>query len=250
MSPPPLGSLPKDWTNRDINRRLIRSLEEKGVAMNWTELLKAETESVYAVTEKLVAMVEEDALGWKPATGSNWMTTGQLLKHLTESCGTCFRGFVKGEWGMPDGVDISNLPPESMLPPADKLPAVASLAEASRLLRRDKQLAFEMLASCSEEELASKPAPAPWDPTEMVLGHRLLQMIDHLNQHKGQLFYYLKLQGKPVTPATSGGPRAAFDAARRRLALTAISLCSSSCRTRPHPAILSDSRPCVRSAAG
>ena len=32
----------------------------------------------------------------------------------------------------------------------------------------------------------------------MVLGRRLLQMVEHLNQHKGQLFYYLKLQGVPV----------------------------------------------------
>jgi hypothetical protein len=166
--------------------------------MNWTQLLKAETAAAYAVTEKLVALVDESALGWKPATGNNWMTTGQLLKHLTESCGACFRGFVKGDWGMPEGVDIDNLPPEAMLPPAEKLPAVASLAEATRLLLRDKHLAFDMLASCSEEELATRIAQAPWDPTEMVLGRRLLQMIEHLNQHKGQLFYYLKLQGKPV----------------------------------------------------
>ena len=32
----------------------------------------------------------------------------------------------------------------------------------------------------------------------MRLGHRLLGMIGHLTQHKAQLFYYLKLQGKPV----------------------------------------------------
>jgi hypothetical protein len=32
----------------------------------------------------------------------------------------------------------------------------------------------------------------------MILGRRLLQMVDHLKAHKGQLFYYLKLQGKPV----------------------------------------------------
>jgi hypothetical protein len=62
-----------------------------------------------------------------------------------------------------------------------------------------------MLASCSEEQLAGKPAPAPWDPTEIVLGHRLLQMIDHLKQHKGQLFYYLKLQGKPVNTGNLWG---------------------------------------------
>jgi hypothetical protein len=167
-------------------------------AVNWMELLKTETESTYAVAGKLVAMAGDDALGWKPATGKNWMTTGQLLKHLTESCGACFRGFIKGEWGLPEGVDINNLPPESMLPPAEKLPTVSSVAEATRLLLKDKQLAFEMLSGCSEDELATRPAPAPWDPTEIVLGHRLLQMIDHLKQHKGQLFYYLKLQGKPV----------------------------------------------------
>ena len=172
--------------------------------MNWTELLKVETESAYAVTEKLMAMVEEKTLGWKPATGSNWMTTGQLLKHLVESCGVCFRGFIKGEW--PEVVDnVRDLPPEAQLPPAEMLPAVTSLDEAVRLLHRDKQLAVEMLSRCSEEELAGKPAPAPWDPTGVVLGRRLLQMVEHMKQHKSQLFYYLKLQGKPVNTADLWG---------------------------------------------
>ena len=166
--------------------------------MNWTELLNAETESVYAVTEKLMSRVDESVLAWKPATGSNWMTTGQLLRHLAESCGASFRAFIKGDWGLPEGVDINNLPPEQMLPPAENMPAVASVVEAIQLLLKDKQLAFEVLRSCSEEELATKPTPAPWDPMGMVLGQRLLQMIDHTKQHKGQLFYYLKLQGKSV----------------------------------------------------
>jgi uncharacterized damage-inducible protein DinB len=166
--------------------------------MNWTKLLKAEIESSYSVTEKLLARVGDDTLEWKPATGSNWMTTGQLLKHITESCGAGFRGFVTGNWGLPEGMKIDELSPEEMLPPAEKLPSIASVAEAIQLLRKDKQMAFETMATCDEEELAHKPAPAPWDPTQMILGHRLLQMVDHLKQHKGQLFYYLKLQGKPV----------------------------------------------------
>jgi uncharacterized damage-inducible protein DinB len=173
--------------------------------VEWKKLLKAETESAYAVTEKLLALVEDDALEWKPATGSNWMTTGQLVKHLTESCGVCFRGFIKGEWPMPEGMDIKDLPPESMLPPAEKLPTITSLAGATQMLLKDRELAFEMLDGCSDEELATKPAPAPWDPTELVLGHRLLQMIEHLKQHKGQLFYYLKLQGKPVNTSDLWG---------------------------------------------
>ena len=163
--------------------------------MNWTELLKAEVESTYAVTERLLALVGEDSLEWKPSTGSNWMTTGQLLKHLTQGCGATFRAFITGDWGLPEGTDSSEL---TQLPPAEKLPTVESVAEARRLLREDKETAFEMLAASGEEQLAHNPAPAPWDPTEMLLGHRLLQMVDHQKQHKGQLFYYLKLQGKPV----------------------------------------------------
>jgi uncharacterized damage-inducible protein DinB len=167
--------------------------------MNWTQLLKAEIQSTHAVTEALLALVGDDTLGWRPSTGSNWMTTGQLLKHMTQACGAPFRGFVTGDWGLPEGKDISEVKPEEDLPPAEKLPTLESVAEARQLLQEDKQLALEMLAASGEEKLAHEIAPAPWDPTQMVLGHRLLRMIDHLKQHKGQLFYYLKLQGKPVS---------------------------------------------------
>ena len=163
--------------------------------MNWTELLKRELQSAYATTEKLMGLVDDNALAWKPATGANWMTTGQLLRHLSEASGTAFRGFITGDWGLPAGADTSEM---AQLPPAEKLPAVGSVAEAKRLLEADKALAFKMLATRDDEALARDKAPAPWDPTPMVLGHRLLQMVDHLKQHKGQLFYYLKLQGKPV----------------------------------------------------
>lgn len=166
--------------------------------MSWTELLKREINSKYRVTENLMGLVEDDQLDWKPSSGSNWMTTGQVLSHLTNACGAGFRGFVTGDWGLPDGVDMSKLPPEEMLPPAEKMPAVGSVAEAKKLLAEDKQVALEMLSKCSEEDLMSKPAPAPWDSSEMILGHRLLEMVGHLFSHSHQLFYYLKLQGKPV----------------------------------------------------
>ena len=166
--------------------------------MDWKELLTKEIELTYAVTEGLLDLVDEDSLQWKPGTGNNWMTAGQLLKHISNACGESMRGFVTGDWGLPEGVDVNNLPPEEMLPPAEKLPAVGSVSEAKQLLGDDKQLAFSMLSECSEEELATKQTVAPWDPSGMILGHRLLQMVDHLKEHKAQLFYYLKLQGKPV----------------------------------------------------
>lgn len=166
--------------------------------MSWKELITRELEDTYRVSAALFDLVEEADLNWKPATGSNWMTTAQLLKHLTDSCSGSFKGVVTGDWGMPDHGDMSELPPEEMLPPAEKLPSVAGLAEAKRLLAEDRRGALDILSSLDEEKLATAKAPVPWDPTEMILGHRLLQMVDHMKQHKGQLFYYLKLQGKPV----------------------------------------------------
>ena len=166
--------------------------------MTWTELLKLQIESAYASADGLIGMVNDGELGWKPATGENWMTMGQLLRHLTDACGAPCKGFVTGDWGMPEGVDLSELPPEEMLPPAEKLPALESVADARRLLAEDKAVALAMIEQSGEEDLAGKKVTAPWDPREIALGKQLLQMIGHLEQHKAQLFYYLKLQGKPV----------------------------------------------------
>ncbi len=119
--------------------------------------------------------------------------------HLGSACGAPMRGFVSGDWGLPEDAEMGDQPP------ASKLPAVGSVAEARRLVSEDKQAALQALAASTEDDLAHKKAPAPWDPTELLLGHRLLQMLDHLKQHKGQLFYYLKLQGRPVGTANLWG---------------------------------------------
>ena len=97
--------------------------------MNWTEMLTAEAEEAYRATLGMLDLVDEDALGWKPATGDNWMTTGQLLSHLTSACGYCCRAFVTGDWGTPDGQDLAEMSDEEMLPSADKMPTAESLLD-------------------------------------------------------------------------------------------------------------------------
>ncbi len=166
--------------------------------MTWTELLTAYIDQTYKAADGLMGMVDDEALGWKPETGSNWMTTGQLLKHMTDACGFCCRGFVTGDWGFPEGVDPSQLSAEEMLPPAEKMPTLGSVAKARDLLAADKKLALAMVKESGEEDLQQKTAPAPWDPRPLPLGQRFMQMVSHLELHKTQLFYYLKLQGKPV----------------------------------------------------
>ena len=168
--------------------------------MNWTELLKASVEAAYPVTDALMAKVSDDELDWKPATGENWMTVGQLLMHLTTACGTGCRGFVTGDWGMPPDMKLEDLSPEDMLPPAEKLPTIGSVAEARQKLAEDKAVALQMIEQAGEADLDGRISAAPWDPPDMQksLGQHLLSMAMHLDLHKAQLFYYLKLLGRPV----------------------------------------------------
>lgn len=161
--------------------------------MNWTKLLEGEIEGTYRATDGLMQLAEGLPLSWKPSGGSNWMTTGQLLHHLTNACGHCCRGFVTGDWGMPkDATDAD------MTPPAEKMPTVKSVAEARKLLAEDKAVALRMVKEVGEKDLDAKLVGAPWNPTQHPLGLQFLQMTQHLASHKSQLFYYLKLQGKPV----------------------------------------------------
>ena len=167
--------------------------------MTWTELITCGIDEAYKVSDNLMSMVKDDELAWKPATGHNWMTVGQLMKHMTESCGMCCKGFVTNDWGLPEGMAMSDLPPEQMMPPAEKLPTVGSVAEARKLLAADKQVALAMVAQAGEANLEGQKMAAPWEPdAEKSLGMHLFGMVMHLNQHKGQLFYYLKLMGRDV----------------------------------------------------
>ncbi len=167
--------------------------------MKWKELLSDEIAYTYGVTDHLVSFVRDDELDWKPEHGSNWMSMGQLLMHMTDACGSTFDGLISGAWDIREEFSLDELEMQRIFPSADMLPAADSVANVRRLLADDRKLALKSLKKCSEEELSGKYAPAPWTRTPMILGQRLLHMVHHLNQHKAQLYYYLKLVGKPVS---------------------------------------------------
>lgn len=161
--------------------------------MNWTQLLTDEIDAAYNATDGLMKLAAKLPLDWKPATGANWMTTGQLLMHLTNACGHCCEGFVKGSWPMP-----KDAKPGDMLPAAERMPSAKSVASARKLLAADKALALAMIEKAGEKSLGTRKVTAPWNPTPKLLGRQCLEMVEHLASHKSQLFYYLKLQGVPV----------------------------------------------------
>lgn len=169
--------------------------------MNWTELLTDSVEENYRVTDNLMAMVGDDELDWKPATGSNWLTVGQLLLHLTQSCGWCCDAFLTGNWGPPEGALAEDGPPseEAMLPPAEAMASVDSVQAARDALAADKQVALAAIATAGEAKLAGETVAAPWAPEHpAIYGRQFLGMVTHLQSHKSQLFHYLKSMGKDV----------------------------------------------------
>jgi len=166
--------------------------------MKWKELLSDEIIYTYGVTDHLMSLIKDDELDWKPDHGHNWMSMGQLLMHMSDACGSTFDGLINGEWDIREEFSINELDVKQIFPSANLLPSANSVHDARKLLDNDKKLALKSLKKCSEEDLSGKFAPAPWTRTPMILGQRLLHMIYHLNQHKTQLFYYLKLTGRQI----------------------------------------------------
>jgi uncharacterized damage-inducible protein DinB len=163
--------------------------------MSLSEILKEDAAATYGVTRGLFALVDD--LAWKPSTGRNWMTTGQLLRHCADACGAGMRGFITGDWGE-YGEAMAEAGEAPPLPTAEELPAVASVDEALRLLEADQAVCMQALSGVSDERLLGERSVAPWGGPEQTLLQHCFMNIRHLAQHKGQLFYYLKLQGKDV----------------------------------------------------
>jgi uncharacterized damage-inducible protein DinB len=168
------------------------------------QVLLEEVNSTYDITEKLFRRLDDSELSWKPAVGGNWMTASQLLMHCASfGCGKAVQGFVRGDWGMPQGAE--EVPADEHVPPAAKLPGVESVRGALELLARDRSLTLRSIGEAEEDALLERKLVAPWGGPELSLFQHLLMMIAHLAQHKGQLFYYLKLMGKDVSTADLWG---------------------------------------------
>ncbi|MCC6574045.1 MAG: DinB family protein [Planctomycetes bacterium] len=159
-----------------------------------TELLKLEVDAVYRAAEGLFKLVDKDKLNWKPATGKNWMTTGQLMQHCTDACGFCVKGFITGDWSRPSANPEEHV---GMLP-AEKMATAKSVDDALKLLAADKAQTLKLITEAGDKNLFEKKVAAPWGGPPMPLGLHVWEMIGHLNTHKAQLYYYLKLQGKDV----------------------------------------------------
>jgi len=170
------------------------------------DVLLEEAETTFRITENLFRQVGDSELLWKPPTGKNWMTVSQLLMHCASfGCGKAIQGFVKGDWDFPESTSPGDHNLDLHVPPASELAGVDSVAQALELLVQDRILTRACIEEVDETILLAERFTAPWGGPKITLFQHLLLMIAHLAQHKGQLFYYLKLMGKEVNTSDLWG---------------------------------------------
>ena len=144
----------------------------------------------YRPAEKLIGMVPADKLQWQP--GPTFMNFGQVLAHLSDGLGGGLEMALSGKWPsmaeMEEGMKLENLP--SCTP-----------QQAIEKLENDKKTLRRVLDGMSEEDFTNKVLSVPWGWTakteRMAIG-----FLGHFENHKMQLFTYLKLLGLPVNTET------------------------------------------------
>ncbi len=151
-------------------------------------------EQTHKISARLMALVPEENLNWRPSEVGNWWTMGQLLYHLSYSTGGFVRGVFKGQWPEEDGTEPSG---------GEELYSVSSVADALEKLEANRALTAELLAELPDEEFRNRLVCGPRlcepdhpHPLRKILHHWVL----HQAKHQTILFAYLKLLGVSFGP--------------------------------------------------
>ncbi len=146
----------------------------------------------YRAARTLIGMSPEDRLAWRPA--GNFMTLGQLIYHVGDALGGDLRRLFSGDWPAitPEELD-------EMMKVENRRSCAAE--EALARLAEDEAVFEKFLAGISKDEFASKPVSTPWG-VQGKMEPMAVTFLEHFNNHKMQLFLYLKLLGFPVNTGT------------------------------------------------
>jgi uncharacterized damage-inducible protein DinB len=142
-------------------------------------------------TEHLVSLVPPGLMEWHPqlpAKASAASDLGHLLGHLLDCmagfCAALHRAFPTG---LADFEELRAIPVNESCSPH----------EAGEKIKRYAAQISRGLQFCTDESLARK-IPTVFVPEGETLLTLVLGNLEHLINHKYQLFFYLKLAGVPV----------------------------------------------------
>ncbi|MDQ1355441.1 MAG: hypothetical protein QG657_5751 [Acidobacteriota bacterium] len=157
------------------------------VRMTRNEYLKF-VEGIYNATRGLIKITPDAKLDYKPKDGL--MTVAQVLKHVSGSLGESLSMAINNTWPqMPEG---------EMLPSADKLPKSNSAAEALKEIEHDWEVLKQEIEKITDGEFNQNKINVPWMPQPMTYVEYMMQAMEHLSNHRMQLFTWLKLSGEAL----------------------------------------------------
>lgn len=138
-------------------------------------------------TAHLLTLITDDQLDWRPATDA--FSTGELLGHLLESvAGFCAVLYALYQEELSHFKTLRELPVNHRCTPG----------EASPRLRQYQRYLEEGFGLLKDQDL-SRQIPTVFVPQGETALTLLLGNLEHLINHKHQLFLYLKLSGLKVS---------------------------------------------------
>jgi hypothetical protein len=143
--------------------------------------------------QKLIGMVPADKLSWRP--GPTFMSMGQVINHLSEGLGGGLDMVLTGKWPamgeMEAAMKLENMP-------------ACGIQEALDRLQKDSEILHRTLDGVSEADFTNRVVSVPWG-WQTKLEIMAVHFLGHFDNHKMQLFTYLKLLGLPVNTETLYG---------------------------------------------
>jgi DinB superfamily len=140
-------------------------------------------------TEHLIRLVPSDKIGWDPRLPQGSTDVGHLLGHLLDCmAGFCAVFHAAFPQQLGDFSELQSLPVNHFCRPEE---ALSRIREYAAHIGQGFDL-------CTDNDLP-QVVPSVFVPQGEPLATLLLGNLEHLINHKYQLFFYLKLLGIPVT---------------------------------------------------
>ncbi|MCU0288724.1 MAG: DinB family protein [Acidobacteria bacterium] len=145
-------------------------------------------EGIFKATRGLIQSTPDEKLEFKPKEGL--MTIAQVLKHVSNALGESLSMAINNTW--------PQIPADEMLPAAEKMPESTSAAEALKEIDHDWELLKQEFEKITDGEFNQNKINVPWMPQPMTYAEFMMQAMEHLSNHRMQLFIWLKLSGEAL----------------------------------------------------
>jgi hypothetical protein len=152
--------------------------------------------TVYGGAESVLRAVPPSMISHRPQPAM--MSVSQLIRHMASACGGSFKFVLEFK---PDPAAAPHAEPS-----LDRLLGYETPAEALSHLGRDQSALREAVMALGEEEFQTRVIALPWAPALRVpLWELGLMMVEHLSNHRMQLFQYLRASGLHIDTSTLYG---------------------------------------------